>query len=124
MIQKLLVLALGLFFIIAGINHFIQPEFYYPLIPDYLPWHGFINVFSGILEVFLGLGTLMPSSRKVSAWGIMVLMVLFIPSHVYFIQIGSCVPDGLCVPAWLAWVRLVVIHPLLIIWAFYVSKSK
>ncbi len=122
MIQKLLTYALGLFFIIAGINHFIQPGFYYPLIPDYLPWPKFINSASGVLEIFLGLGILLPSSRKVSAAGILVLMVLFIPSHVYFIQIGSCVEDGLCVPEWLAWVRLVLIHPLLILWALYVSK--
>ncbi|WP_291788246.1 hypothetical protein [Cecembia sp.] len=122
MIQKLLTYALGLFFIIAGINHFIQPGFYYPLIPDYLPWPKFINLASGVLEIFLGLGILLPSSRKVSAAGILVLMVLFIPSHVYFIQIGSCVEDGLCVPEWLAWVRLVLVHPLLILWALYVSK--
>lgn len=123
MIQKLLILTLGLFFIIAGLNHFLQPEFYYPLIPDYLPWLGFINYASGILEILLGLGILMPSSRKVSGWGILILMILFIPSHVYFIQIGSCVQGGLCVPAWLAWVRLAFIHPLLMVWAFYVSKS-
>ncbi|MGY6744123.1 MAG: DoxX family protein [Cecembia sp.] len=124
MIQKLLILTLGLFFIIAGINHFIQPEFYIPLIPSYVPWPGFINHASGVMEIFLGLGVLMPSGRKVSAWGIMVLMILFIPSHVYFIQIGSCVPNGLCVPPWLAWLRLVLIHPLLMVWAFYVSKTK
>jgi uncharacterized membrane protein len=122
MIQKILTHALGLFFIVAGINHFIQPDFYFPLIPDYLPWPKFINLASGILEVFLGLGILLPSSRKVSAAGILVLMVLFIPSHVYFIQIGSCVEDGLCVPEWMAWVRLVLIQPLLIVWTLYVSK--
>jgi len=122
MIQKILTHALGLFFIVAGINHFIQPDFYFPLIPDYLPWPKFINLASGILEVFLGLGILLPSSRKVSAAGILVLMVLFIPSHVYFIKIGSCVEDGLCVPEWMAWVRLVLIQPLLIVWALFVSK--
>lgn len=122
MIQKLLTYALGLFFIVAGVNHFIQPDFYYPLIPDYLPWPKFINLISGVLEVLLGLGILLPSSRKVSAAGILVLMVLFIPSHIYFIQIGSCVEDGLCVPEWLAWLRLVLIHPLLILWALYISK--
>ncbi len=122
MVQKILVLGLGLFFIIAGLNHFIQPEFYFPLIPPYLPWPSLINYASGFLEIILGLAVLLPSLRKISAWCIIILMILFIPSHVYFIQIGSCIPDGLCVPVWLAWIRLLIIHPLLMLWAWIFTK--
>jgi len=40
--------SLILFFTIAGTNHFITPESYYPLIPDYLrEWDKLINVVSG-----------------------------------------------------------------------------
>ncbi|RZS98055.1 putative membrane protein [Cecembia calidifontis] len=117
--KNLLKLVLAVFFIVAGINHFINPQFYYPLIPDYLPFHGFINYSSGILEIILGAGLIF---TKTSAWGIIILLVLFIPSHVYFVQIGSCVDGGLCVPEWVAWVRLVIIHPILILWAWLFTK--
>ena len=107
------------FYLAAGINHFRHPDFYLPLIPKYLPFPWSINVVSGIAEIALALGLTISRTRRYAAWGIMVMLVLFIPSHVYFIQIGSCVEGGLCVEPWIAWVRLVIIHPLLILWAWY-----
>lgn len=49
---------LGGFYIVAGFNHFINPEFYLALIPPYLPFHELINVLSGVIEVGLGIGVL------------------------------------------------------------------
>lgn len=118
---KAITYILGAFFIIAGSNHFVNPEFYLPLIPPYIPFPSLVNSVSGILEILLGAGLFLPKWRTFSAWGIIVLLWLFIPSHVYFIQIGSCIPDGLCVPPWVGWLRLIIIHPLLIIWAYAVS---
>jgi uncharacterized membrane protein len=106
------------FYVIAGLNHFIHPNFYAGLIPDYLPFHEAINVFSGLMEIVLGLGLIWSRTRKLSAQLIILMLLLFIPSHVYFIRIGSCVSDGLCTPEWVGWVRLVVIHPVLILWAW------
>jgi uncharacterized membrane protein len=111
------------FYLVAGINHFINPEFYFGLIPQYLPFPVLINYASGVLEVILGIGVGIPKWRKVSVYGIIILLVLFIPSHVYFIQIGSCVEDGLCVSLWIAWGRLLIIHPLLIYWAWAVRGT-
>lgn len=113
---------LSFFFVFAGSNHFINPDFYFPLIPDYLPFPSFINYFSGIIEIILGIGLGFRSFQRNAAWGIVILLILFIPSHVYFIQIGSCVQDGLCVPEWVAWFRLLFIHPVLIIWAWLFTK--
>ena len=110
---------LGAFFIVAGINHFVMPEFYYPLIPDYFPFPVLINYLSGIVEILLGIGLFVNRIRYYAALGIVILMVLFIPSHVHFIVIGSCVEDGLCVHPAIGWLRLVVIHPLLILWAWW-----
>ena len=117
--KKVILYLQSFFYIFAGINHFINPEFYYPLIPDYLSeLSGFINSFSGTVEVCFGIGLLIPKSRKRAAGGIVLMLLAFIPSHVYFIQIGSCIDGGLCVDPWIGWVRLLVIHPLLIWWAW------
>ncbi|MCF1751518.1 DoxX family protein [Mariniradius sediminis] len=121
--KKLLRYLLTLFFIVAGVNHFINPQFYLPLIPPYFPFPESINVVAGIVEILFGFGLLLEKTRKAAAWGIVLLLVAFIPSHVYFIQIGSCVPDGLCVPAWVGWVRLVIIHPILFAWAYFCTKN-
>ena len=121
--KKLSLYLQSLFYIIAGLNHFINPEFYYPLIPDYLSGlSGFINSLSGTVEIGFGASLLIPKQRKRAVYGIIVMLIAFIPSHVYFIQIGSCITGGLCVDEWVGWVRLIVIHPLLILWAYSVRN--
>lgn len=117
-IKNLSFYALVGFFLFAGLYHFINPEFYYPLIPYFFKYKVFINSASGILEIGLALGLLSNKYRKLAAYGLILLLVFFIPSHVYFIQIGSCIDDGLCVPGWVGWIRLLLIHPLLIYWIF------
>ena len=114
---------LAAFYGIAGLYHFINPVFYLGLIPDYIPKPIFINYVVGLVELLLGILILIPKYRKTVCYGIMVLLILLVPSHVYFIQIGSCVSDGLCVPNWVSWSRLILIHPLLIYWAYTVSKT-
>lgn len=112
---------MGIFYTFAGVNHFVNPDFYLPLIPDYLPLHSAINWVSGGMEVILGIGVLYPKSRTLSSKGIIALLIAFIPSHIYFIQQGSCLGE-LCVSTWIGWIRLILIHPLLILWAYSHAK--
>jgi uncharacterized membrane protein len=123
-LQKVIIHALGYFYLVAGINHFLTPDFYLPLIPPFFSYPESINVLAGVAEILLGLGVLYFPTRKRGAWGIVMMLVCFIPSHVYFIQVGSCIPEGLCVPAWIGWLRLLLIHPVLIYWAVWVAKHN
>ena len=116
--QKISRALIVIFYIVAGLNHFRDPDFYIPLIPDYFPFPTAINVISGIIEILLGIGLIFSRTRTISAYLIILMLISFIPSHVYFIQIGSCIEGGLCVPEWVGWVRLIIIHPLLIWWAW------
>ena len=111
------VLAMALFYVAAGLNHFINPAFYLPLIPPYFPYHTLINVCSGMIEILLGVLLIPTISRKWAALGIIAMLIAFIPAHVHFIEVNSCA-GGLCVPPWVGWFRLVVAHPLLIYWAW------
>ena len=114
---------LAIFYILAGLNHFRDPAFYLPLIPNWLPDPTEVNLLSGVAEIALGIGLLYHKTRYLSAVLIVAMLLAFIPSHIWFIQIGSCAQDpvlqqtGLCVPPWVAWVRLLLIHPLLVWWA-------
>ena len=112
------------FYILGGINHFVNPEFYLELIPPYFVYLNEINIMAGICGILLGLGLLYPPTRKYAAIGIMLMLIAFIPSHIYFIQIGGCVDGGLCAPEWVGWFRLLIIHPLLIWWAWSVKDVK
>lgn len=108
---------LVIFYMLAGLNHFINPSFYLPLIPPYFPFPELINVLSGIAEIALGGMLIIPATRRSAVIGILILLVAFLPAHIYLIQLDGCAGE-LCVPPWVAWVRLIVIHPLLILWAW------
>ncbi len=43
----------GIFFVLAGINHFANSAFYLRLMPPYLPWHLFLVNLSGLCEIGL-----------------------------------------------------------------------
>lgn len=109
------------FYFIAGVNHFIHPQFYLPLIPPYFPNPELLNWISGVGEILLAIGVAIPKYRKNAVLLIILMLIAFIPSHVYFIQAGACMGEqSLCTPVWVAWVRLFPIHPLLMCWAWYV----
>lgn len=110
------------FYLFAGINHFISPEFYLPLIPPYLPNHDLINILAGIAEIILAVGMFFPATRRISAYGIIAMLIAFIPSHWYMIQLDSCITDDFCFDPIVGWVRLVVIHPILILWAWWLRS--
>lgn len=120
--KKLAFWLLVAFYLFAGVNHFINPSFYTDLIPPYFPWHEAINYGSGIAEILLAILLIPRKTRLLASKGIIVLLICFIPAHVYFIQINSCIPDGLCVPEWLGWARLLLVHPILILWAWWCRK--
>ena len=120
---KILYYGMAAFYAFAGVNHFIDPQFYLDLIPPYLPFPEFINIFSGLIEIIFAIMLLFDRYRKLASQLIIAMLIAFIPSHVYFIQIGFCIDGGLCTEEWIGWVRLVVIHPVLIYWAYWVGYN-
>ena len=102
----------------GGLNHFMMPELYLPLIPPYLIFLKELNWLSGGAEFILAVALLFKVSRKLACFGIITVLLAFLPAHVYFIEMGSCISNSICFDPWVAWVRLIVIHPFLIYWAF------
>jgi uncharacterized membrane protein len=104
--------------ILAGVNHFINPQIYSPFIPDWMPLV-LTNIFTGIIEVILGIGLLLKKYRRAAAFGVFILMLLFLPLHLVDVfkarpAIGSKT---------LAIVRLPI--QFLLIWgAWYIHKPK
>jgi uncharacterized membrane protein len=110
------------FYGFAGIYHFINPETYLPVIPDWLGDPKVINILAGLAEIVVAFLAIFPKTRKQSGYLTIAMLLAFIISHVYFIQLGHCAGET-CLDPWIGWVRLVIIHPLLIYWAYRVSNS-
>ncbi|WP_116124416.1 MauE/DoxX family redox-associated membrane protein [Lewinella sp. IMCC34183] len=67
--------------IAAGAYHFINPAFYYPIIPAWMPRVA-ANLAGGAAEIVLGAAILWPATRTWGLYGAAGLMVLFLPIHV------------------------------------------
>ena len=105
------------FYLLAGINHFRNPEAYYSIIPPYLPYPHLINIISGIAEILFAVLLIMQATKKIACYGIIAMLIAFIPAHIYMLKAGFCV-NGFCLPGWALWMRLLVLQPLLILWAW------
>jgi uncharacterized membrane protein len=120
---RLSIIIFSLFYGIAGINHFINPDIYELLIPQWLGDASFLNYTAGMVEILIAIFILFHRTRKIAAWTTILMLLVFTISHVYFIMLGHCAGE-LCLPAWIGWLRLVIVHPLLIFWAYRLSQSK
>ncbi|RYY48798.1 MAG: DoxX family membrane protein [Chitinophagaceae bacterium] len=113
-------------YLLAGINHFRNPEGYYKIIP---PWIGnveLVNTAAGIAEILLALLLIFNKTRRWACYGIIAMLLAFLPAHVYMLQTGFC-PEiaGVkkCAPEWALWMRLLLFQPLLIWWA-WTNRNK
>lgn len=77
---------LGIIFILAGMNHFRKPKLYERIIPPYIPAHSTVVMLSGIAEMVLGFALMNKNYQEPAAWGIILILILFIPVHIYMFQ--------------------------------------
>ena len=109
----------GALFIVAGANHFINPNFYLAMMPPYLPWHSGLVVLSGLAEIGLGALLLFKRWQVAAAWGLIALLVAVFPANLHmalhqdqFTQFSS---TGL-------WLRL-PFQAVLIAWAYWYTRQ-
>ena len=69
--------------IYAGIQHFVNPDFFLPFVPEFLSLKTTIVYVSGIAEILVGLLLLIKKYAKIGAIGILVLLFLFLPIHIW-----------------------------------------
>lgn len=74
-------LALGLFFIAAGANHFLHTPFYMRIVPPYLPEHRLLVQLSGIFEIVGGIGVLISTTRRIAGIGLIALLIAVFPAN-------------------------------------------
>jgi uncharacterized membrane protein len=122
-IKQILFFFLIVFYLFAGYNHFAAPSFYLPIIPPYLAaWAKEINIVSGVAEIILALFLIPKTTRSLAVKGIIIMLIAFIPSHVYFIQKGNFTLGAFTITPLLSYLRLLIGQPILIFWAWWSSK--
>ena len=70
------------FFAFAGIMHIVKPKLFKHFIPKPLPKY-LVNYVVGVIEFALGIGLLVSDYIKTAALGIGILLILFLPIHIW-----------------------------------------
>lgn len=102
----------------AGVNHFVDPAFYVSLMPPYIPWHLAMVWLSGVAEILLAIGVVVPKTRRLAGWGVIALLVAVFPVHVHMLMAEAGTYD---VPRWALWARI-PLQGLLMLWAWWVTR--
>lgn len=106
--------------ILAGVNHFLDPGVYVAMMPKALPAPVALVYISGVAEIVVGVGLLVPATRRLAAWGLVALLVAVFPANINMavnhLPLGETV-----VPAWALWGRL-PLQLVLIFWAWCYTR--
>ena len=122
MVRKISLGLLSVFFVVAGIGHFVSPQTYLPLMPPYLPWHLFLIYLSGAAEVAGGVGLCVPQLRRAAGWGLIALLIAIFPANIYMLTDGLEL-GGKAVPAWILWARL-PLQGVLMAWVWWAAVAR
>ena len=74
--RNMLSLGLGSVFMLVGVDHFIHPSLYEPIVPKILPSALFWVLLSGFFEVTLGLMLIIPKTRSLGSFGLAGMLVV------------------------------------------------
>lgn len=114
-------ITMSIFYLLAGINHFYRPDFYMQMMPPYVPAHAEAVFFSGVAEVLLAIGLLVPRTRALAAWGVIALLIAVFPANVHMAIHQVPVGDP-PVSSWLLWLRL-PFQAVLVAWAWWHTQD-
>ncbi len=78
--------AMGFFTTLAGVMHFVNPDFFNDIVPPWLPpSESFWTYLSGVAELIVGPMLLWPKYRKQGALAAIVLFVAVYPANIYMV---------------------------------------
>ena len=122
-IKTVLLYAMGVFFVVAGVNHFLNADFYLQLMPPYLPWHSELVALSGVAEILCGVGVVIPQTRVMAAWATSALLIAVFPANIHNAMndvpmVGAEQGGGIA-----NWVRL-PFQAVFVAWAWWYTRGE
>lgn len=103
---------LGGFFVLAGVLHFVIPDFYLAMMPPWLPAHRELVALSGVAEILGGIGVMSAKGRRAAGVGLLLLLVAVFPANIQMLHNARAAGE----PTLLLWLRL----PLQIVFLWWV----
>jgi uncharacterized membrane protein len=111
---------LGVFFIAAGVNHFVIPRAYARIVPPPLSGDAErVVAISGAAEIAGGVGVLLAPTRRAAGVGLIALLAAVFPANLYM----ALEPARFArIPRWALYARL-PLQPLMMWWAWRATRG-
>lgn len=124
-IKRPLLYVMGVLYVLAGAMHFVVPDLYAQVVPPIFPRPFALVYLSGIAEIALGIGVVVPRTRRLAAWGLVALLIAIFPANVYMATSGVAITGG---PAFVdnpsttaRWARL-PFQAVFVLWAWWYTR--
>jgi uncharacterized membrane protein len=116
--MKALSILFALILFAGAVGHIVSPEFYAGLIPEPIP-DVLANGFAIVVEAAIGVGLLIPRHRARAGLAFAVLMVGFMPLHIW-----DALKDAPVVGSQAAAIIRLVFQPLFIVGGVAIFRAK
>jgi uncharacterized membrane protein len=117
-VKRIALFLLAIFFVVAGVNHFANPDFYIEIMPPYIPAHAELVYWSGFFEVLGGVAVLFPGCRALAGWFLVALLIAVYPANLHMALHPEQFPD---VSAFALYARL-PFQFVFIAWAYWATR--
>ena len=112
---------MSLLYVTVGVKHFTNTDFFVSIVPSIINWKEEVVLLSGLIEVILGILLLFNQTRKLAAWGIILLLIAVFPANIY-LYLSEIPREALNISKNQALFRMPFQIPLIII-AYWHSKE-
>ena len=112
---------MSLLYVIVGVKHFTNTDFFVAIVPPIINWKEEAVLISGFIEIMLGVLLLFNHTRKLAAWGIILLLIAVFPANIY-LYVSEAARDMLSISKNQALFRMPFQIPLMII-SYWHSKK-
>ena len=118
-------LALAAFIGGAGVMHFVKPDFFDPIVPDWMPGEARTTTYaSGVAEIASALLVASPRTRRAGAWLCLLTFIGVYPANIQAaLDGGTPGQEGFAGSPAAAWLRLPMQIPM-ILWARRVARAS
>ena len=109
----------AVFYVGQGINHFWHSATMVGLMPTHYGYPYALVIFSGVAEILGGIGLLVERTRRMAAWGLIVMLVIYFDVHISMVIHAERFP---AIPVWVLYAR-VPFQFVFIAWAWAYTRG-
>jgi uncharacterized membrane protein len=107
-------------FISAGALHFLRPDIYEQIMPDYLPAHRELVLLSGAAEIAGGVAAALPGTRRGAGLWLAAVLAAIFPAN---LDMALRAERFRKIPPALLWARL-PLQALLVLWVLRATRRE